>query len=111
VSAEGWYCDPYRLHQHRWFSNGAPTGLVRDGSVEAHDAAPPTPFDGPLVAIEGPEVSFGSDLRRADEAEAGDSEGASDLRRADEAEADGPFDQRAVADAVLDALGRSASED
>jgi hypothetical protein len=111
VSAEGWYHDPYHLHQHRWFSNGAPTGLVRDGSVESHEEPPPIPFDGPLLEVEGPEVSFGSDLRRADEAEADDRDMASDLRRADEAEADGPFDPRAAADVVLDALGRFASED
>jgi len=109
VSAEGWYHDPYHLHQHRWFSNGAPTGLVRDGSVESQDDAPPTPLDGPLVEVEGPQASFGSDLRRADEAEAGDRAGAPDLRRADEA--DGPFDPRAAADAALDALGRYAAED
>jgi hypothetical protein len=108
---EGWYHDPYHLHQHRWFSNGAPTGLVRDGSVESHDDAPPTPFDGPLVEVEGPGVSFGTDLRRADEAEAGGRVGPSDLRRADDAEAGGPFDPAGAADAAVDALGRYASED
>jgi hypothetical protein len=28
--AEGWYRDPYGIHQDRWFSAGTPTSLVRD---------------------------------------------------------------------------------
>ncbi len=40
---EGWYLDPYGLHELRWFSAGDPTALVRDGGVDGHDAAPPTP--------------------------------------------------------------------
>jgi len=31
MAEEGWYSDPYRLHEHRWFSDGKPTALVRDG--------------------------------------------------------------------------------
>ena len=31
MAAEGWYTDPFRLHEHRWFSDGTPTYLVRDG--------------------------------------------------------------------------------
>ena len=31
MKAEGWYHDPYRLHEARWISDGAPTALVRDG--------------------------------------------------------------------------------
>ena len=26
---EGWYSDPYRVHEQRWFSDGTPTILVR----------------------------------------------------------------------------------
>jgi hypothetical protein len=71
MRAEGWYQDPYHLHTDRWFSDGQPTDLVRDGRVESRDAPPDTPYPGPLVeAVEVPPVD-GSDLRRADEAEEG----------------------------------------
>jgi len=73
MRAEGWYQDPYHLHTDRWFSDGQPTDLVRDGDgkVESRDAPPSATFSGPLVeAVEVPPVD-GADLRRADEAEAG----------------------------------------
>ena len=37
---EGWYTDPYGLHEARWMSDGHPTALVHDGGVEANDPAP-----------------------------------------------------------------------
>jgi hypothetical protein len=37
---EGWYKDPYRVHECRWFSDRNPTPLVRDGTVEAQDTLP-----------------------------------------------------------------------
>lgn len=40
---EGWYTDPFGLHEARWMSDGQPTGLVRDGAVEATEPVP----DGP----------------------------------------------------------------
>lgn len=69
-AAEGWYRDPYGIHQDRWFSAGIPTPLVRDHGVEGHDDPPGGPPPGPPVEI--PETSeFSQDsLRRADEAEA-----------------------------------------
>ena len=71
MRAEGWYQDPFKLHTDRWFSDGQPTDLVRDGKVESRDAPPSATFSGPLVeAVEVPPVD-GTDLRRADEAEAG----------------------------------------
>jgi hypothetical protein len=30
VNAEGWYVDPFGSHEARWFSDGVPTGLVRE---------------------------------------------------------------------------------
>ncbi len=74
TGAEGWYDDPYRIHQHRWFSAGTPTGLVRDDGIEAEDPAPTEPFDGPPVraAEESAAIADGSDLRRADDAAGGD---------------------------------------
>ena len=71
--AEGWYLDPYGLHEQRWFSAGKPSRLVRDGPVEANDPPPSRPFDGPLTpAPTDAAHASGSDLRRADEAESGD---------------------------------------
>jgi len=65
--AEGWYEDPYGLHEHRWFSAGKATRLVRDGEVEAYDPLPDRPFQGPLVHASSTPSSGanGSDLQRA----------------------------------------------
>jgi hypothetical protein len=71
-AAEGWYRDPFGIHEDRWISEGRPTKLVRDGGVEATDAPPSQQFPGELVPIPEPETSSPDDLRRADEAEAGD---------------------------------------
>jgi hypothetical protein len=66
TEAEGWCEDPYGVHQHRWFSAGNPTSLVRDGGIETKDRPPDEPFDGPLVrATSESEANSGSDLRRA----------------------------------------------
>ena len=70
-SAEGWYRDPYGIHQDRWFSQGQPTKLVRDGGRECYDPAPGQPLpEGDLVPAElgGEEMRDGADLRRADDA-------------------------------------------
>ena len=32
---EGWFTDPYGIHEARWLSAGEPTQLVRDQGVEA----------------------------------------------------------------------------
>ena len=77
--AEGWYLDPYGLHEQRWFSAGRPSRLVRDGMVEASDPPPAKPFDAPLTpAPAGRAGGSGYDLRRADEAESGDPKAYSD---------------------------------
>ena len=71
MRAEGWYQDPFHLHTDRWFSDGQPTSLVRDGKVESRDAPPSATYSGPLVeSVEVPPQD-GQDLRRADEAESG----------------------------------------
>jgi len=84
--AEGWYRDPYGIHQDRWFSAGAATSLVRDEGTEGHDDPPDYPP--PVPPAEIPEVNRfpADDLRRADEGEARST--AEDLRRADEAAAE-----------------------
>jgi hypothetical protein len=39
----GWNIDPYGLHEHRYFSGGLPTRLVRDGGQESYDEPPDYP--------------------------------------------------------------------
>jgi hypothetical protein len=49
---QGWFADPFRLHDQRYFSAGQPTKLVRDGSVESYDEPPSETFD-PSGALAG----------------------------------------------------------
>ena len=67
MRAEGWYQDPYKIHTDRWFSDGTPTELVRDGRTDSKDPPPDTPFSGPLVESVSKEEADGDDLRRADD--------------------------------------------
>jgi hypothetical protein len=67
LEAEGWFVDPFGLHEARWFSNGTPTALVRDGRKEGHEAPPTKKYVGPLSRISSPDDPH--DLRRADDAE------------------------------------------
>jgi len=39
-NAQNWCPDPFGQHEARWFSDGIPTALVRDGGVEGQDPAP-----------------------------------------------------------------------
>ena len=66
MNAEGWYVDPFGEHEARWFSDGRPTVLVRDGAVESHDEPPTTGFDLPLIPFADLQPSDGSDLQKAD---------------------------------------------
>ena len=70
AAAEGWYRDPYGIHQDRWFSAGTPTALVRDQGVEGHDDPPAYPPPGPPAEIPEIDQFPADDLRRADEEEA-----------------------------------------
>ena len=38
--AQGWYADPDRAHELRWYSAGQPTDLVKDGAIESRDPPP-----------------------------------------------------------------------
>jgi hypothetical protein len=49
IPAEGWYRDPFAIHEDRWMSQGRPTKLVRDGGVEAYDPPPDLPLPAELV--------------------------------------------------------------
>lgn len=68
MRAEGWYRDPFELHTDRWFSDGHPTALVRDGAEESDDPPPADEYPGPLIEAVGEAPSGGSDLVRADDA-------------------------------------------
>ena len=71
AQAQGWYRDPFGIHDDRYFSEGRPTKLVRDHGEEAYDPPPDLPLpDEPLVPLDdetGEEAGYGSDLRRADQ--------------------------------------------
>jgi hypothetical protein len=91
--AQGWFRDPFSVHEDRYFSAGQPTRLVRDGGVEAYDEPPDRPF-------------VASDLVPA----TGDTEmwsGGSDLRRADDANLDGPYSAGAAKRAAMDSVTRT----
>jgi hypothetical protein len=92
VNAEGWYVDPYQHHEARWFSDGRPTALVRDGGVESHDAPPSTPYGGQLESIAENPAAGPDDLRRADSNE-------------------GPVDPHAAADAVWEVFDETSGGD
>ena len=85
MKAEGWYEDPFGDHEARWFSDGLPTDLVRDGGAASHDQPRQATHDGPLTPIGTEERRDGTDLLRAD----------SD---------DGPFDPREGWRAAWDAF-------
>ena len=72
-TAEGWYRDPYGVHEDRWFSDGQPTELVRDGGVETSDDPTAEPMPREPERIPEPELTSADDPRRADDAEAGSS--------------------------------------
>ena len=55
------------MHTDRWFSDGAPTELVRDGRQESKDPPPDSPYSGPLVEADSAGVADSDDLRRADD--------------------------------------------
>ena len=60
---QGWYLDPFRLHEARYFSSGQPTRLVRDGGTESYDEPPSgawTPAPAVALADTHDTVSFGA---------------------------------------------------
>lgn len=67
MHAEGWYVDPWRIHEERWFSDGRPTALVRDGTAEGNDPPPDGPVPEPLEEVHHGTAANGSDLRRVGE--------------------------------------------
>jgi hypothetical protein len=72
ASAEGWYLDPYGVHEQRWISEGRPSNLVRDGDQESKDESSDRPPSHPYapIPIDLAGSPGRSDLLRADDAEA-----------------------------------------
>jgi hypothetical protein len=69
-SYEGWFTDPYAIHEARWLSDGRSTKLVRDGSVESYDEPPPgAPSVVPERIEAVPSATNGNDLVRSEDAE------------------------------------------
>jgi hypothetical protein len=107
-AAEGWYRDPYGIHQDRWFSAGTPTSLVRDQGTEGHDDPPGYPPPAPPVEIPDTDQFPADDFLRADDAEGNAAYGGGfpgdDFRRADEAEANpGRGDRETAAERAFNA--------
>jgi len=71
MAEEGWYSDPYRRHEHRWFSNGTPTALVRDAGTTSQDPPPDTPFVEEPALVDPPPSLAEDDLRRGGDREGG----------------------------------------
>jgi hypothetical protein len=71
LKAQGWYRDPYGVHEDRYFSDGQPTKLVRDGGAESFDPPPSGPPKAALAEVVQSPPADGGDLRRADEPAAG----------------------------------------
>ena len=65
---EGWYTDPFARHEARWMSQGTPTSLVRDGTVEGSDPVASGPIVDPPVRVVGHPLQDGTDLMRAEDA-------------------------------------------
>jgi len=88
---EGWYTDPYERYEARWISQGNPTSLVRDGTVEGSDPVAEGPVKVAPVRIEFDAPRGGTDMRRADDAERED-----------------PHDLNAATTAAFDTFGQAA---
>jgi hypothetical protein len=94
TSIWGWYRDPFREHEDRYFSEGKPTKLVRDSGQESFDAPPEAPWSGPPVPVPST---------------AARSSGGNDMRRADDAEREAPFNPRAACEKATSAMLRYGS--
>lgn len=66
MAREGWYTDPFTGHEARWFSDGIPTSLVRDGGSTSTDPPPAAPLAQDPRLIEPVPSVADDDLRRAD---------------------------------------------
>jgi hypothetical protein len=90
TTAQGWFWDPYHRHQDRYFSDGRPTKLVRDGGQESFDPPPDLPVPGSLVPA----------------LPAGDAAASASARRAGGDRRDGAYDRFSARDAAISAMVR-----
>ena len=67
LPAEGWYQDPFGVHEHRWMSRGQPTKLVRDGGTESYDPPPDLPLPDALVQADAGSSAADDDTGEADQ--------------------------------------------
>jgi hypothetical protein len=92
----GWFRDPYRRHEFRYFSEGHPTKLVRDSGLESFDPPPDIPMpESPVPAASGANPSVGP----------------ADMRRADDAEREAPYDRRAACQKATSSIVRFGTSD
>jgi hypothetical protein len=92
----GWFSDPYHEHECRYFSEGHPTKLVRDGALESFDPPPDVPMsESPVRAVTAVENTTGG----------------ADLRRADDAEREAPYDRRTPYRRAISSIVRFGSSD
>ena len=87
---DGWYLDPFRHHRERYFTDGRPTDLVREGEHEGFDPPPELLLSSPLVPVRVRNRALGP----------------RDLRRADDNEAQAAFDPRTASDRATSAMIR-----
>ena len=66
ANPEGWYENPFGVHEDRWFSDGAPTALVRDKGMESNDQPPSPGYEGELTQSEDEGEANPDDAFRAD---------------------------------------------
>ena len=59
------------MHEHRYFSAGRPTKLVRDGGTEDYDPPPPGPPMAELIKARDAQTTNVGELRRADDSTSG----------------------------------------
>ena len=71
MKVQGWHRDPYLVHEDRYFSDGQPTKLVRDGGKESYDPPPAGAPKTGLAEVPRVEPADNADLRRADDPSAG----------------------------------------
>ena len=93
---EGWYTDPFKRYEARWISEGNPTSLVRDGTVEGSDPVANGPIKITPVRIEVDGPHDGTD--------------GTDGRRADDPERGGPFDPDAARTEAFDTFDQGTDE-
>jgi hypothetical protein len=92
MKAQGWYADPYGVHEDRYFSDGQPTKLVRDAGIESYDPPPPRPPDVEPDELAPSSRAYGGDSHRDD----------------DPAARPASYDQEAAFYAVQQVLARNA---